>query len=99
LSVIKPLFSRVLIERELAAVTGILLLPSTKKRLASLRGTVHAVGPEVTAVKPGDVVLLGRYAGTWIDEDGSVMPDGFEEDNDRAKYFICQDEEILAVIE
>jgi co-chaperonin GroES (HSP10) len=96
---IRPLFARVLIERELKEAKGILLLPTTQKRLASHVGKVLAVGPNADpSILVGARVLLGKYSGTWVDEDGTPMPDGYEEENTKARFFICQDEDILAVL-
>ncbi|HPD64429.1 MAG TPA: co-chaperone GroES [Bacteroidia bacterium] len=87
---IKPLADRVLIEPAQAEQTtksGI-IIPDTAKEKPQ-KGTVIAVGPgtkdEPTTVKPGDVVLYGKYAGTEIKIDG----------ND---YLIMRESDILAII-
>lgn len=68
---IQPLADRVLIEpmaAEEVTKSGIIIPDSAKEK--PLRGTVVAVGPgtkdEEMTLKPGDVVLFGKYAGTEI---------------------------------
>lgn len=88
---IKPLADRVLIKptaAEEVTVSGIIIPDSAKEK--PLKGEVLATGngtkDEEMAVKAGDTVLYGKYAGTEIDVDGE-------------KYLIMRQADILAVIE
>lgn len=87
---IKPLADRVLIEpapAEQTTKSGI-IIPDTAKEKPQ-KGTVVAVGPgtkdEPTTVKPGDIVLYGKYAGTEIKIEGK-------------DYLIMRESDILAII-
>ncbi len=93
---IKPLSDRVLIKRLDAAETtpGGIVLPDTAKEKPQ-RGEVIAVGcgkrledgtRHTLSVKPGDVVLFGKYAGTEIKVDGN-------------KHTIMKESELLGLIE
>lgn len=87
----KPLFARVLIEREvIEQTTSGIILPNAKKHSKST-GTVIAVGPTVEGVKVGDKVVFGRHAGAWLDQSS--------QDKDDGTLFICQDEDILCIVE
>jgi len=92
---IKPLMDRVLIKMEEAEETtksGILLAGSAKEKPQV--ASVLAVGPggivdgkeTVVYVKPGDKVIVGKYAGTEIKFDGE-------------EYTIVRQSDILAVVE
>ena len=105
----EPKFGRVLIEREIKdKTTGGIILPDAK-RYASAKGKIIALGEtagwtdapsgngeinHIQTLKIGDNVIFGRYSGTWLDasytDKGDVKDDG--------KLFICQDQDILAVI-
>lgn len=90
---ITPLFNRVLMEREkLEKVGGIIIPDDIKKKHATLKCKVVAVGEDVEAVKPGDVVLIGQYAGAWINIDGKVGGE-FEDE-----LYICEDGDVLAIL-
>lgn len=72
---IQPLHDRVIVrpaEAETKTAGGI-IIPDTAKEKPQ-RGTVIAAGPgkkdEPMTVKPGDVVLYSKYAGTEINVDG-----------------------------
>ena len=87
---IKPLADRILIEpkeAETKTASG-LFIPDTAKEKPQ-EGTVIAVGAgkkdEPMEVKPGDVVLYGKYAGTEINVEGKV-------------YMMMRQSDILAVI-
>lgn len=84
----RPLFARVLIEREsLQQKTRILIPETAAKRNAPAIGTVVAVGPTADkSIEVGARVVFGRHAGDEI------------EVGDK-KLWITQDEDILAVIE
>ena len=89
---IKPLFARVLIEREVEEITkgGIIIPDDAKKRHAPTRGKIIAIGDNVDpSLKVGQTVVFGMYSGAWLD------PKHTKAEND---LFICQDEDILAVI-
>lgn len=87
---VRPLADRVLIEPAPAEekTAGGIIIPDTAKEKPQ-RGKVIAVGPgkkdEPTTVKPGDVVLYGKYAGTEISIDGK-------------DYLIMRESDILAII-
>jgi chaperonin GroES len=87
---IKPLADRVIVEPSAAEekTAGGIIIPDTAKEKPS-KGTVLAVGPGTTdnpmTVKPGDVVLYGKYAGTEISY----------EDHD---YLIMRESDIVAII-
>lgn len=84
----RPLFARVLIEREtLQAKTRILIPENAAKRNAPAKGIVTAVGPTADeSIAVGARVIFGRHAGDEIEVDGKTL-------------FICQDEDVLVVIE
>ena len=93
---IKPLGNRVLVERVEAETktAGGLFLPDSAKEKPS-KGEVVACGPgKMTAdgnrvamdVKPGDVVLFAKFAGTEIKLDGE-------------EYKIVRQSDILAIVE
>lgn len=93
----KPLFARVLLEREKLSKVGDIIIPEqAQKRHATLKCRVIAVGPAVDdSVKKlvGKWVLLGRHAGDWINEQGDPVAK-----DDAREYYICQDEDILAEV-
>ena len=86
---VKPLGDRVLVrpEDEEEQVKGGIIIPDTAKEKPQ-RGKVVAVGDGKTddsgkkiklSVKPGNVVLYGKYSGTEVrldDEDHLIMPEG-----------------------
>ena len=87
---IKPLADRVLIEPQEAqtkTASGI-FIPDTAKEKPQ-QGKVVAVGPgkkdEPMEVKPGDVVLYGKYAGTEVTVEDK-------------KYLIVKQSDILAIL-
>ena len=87
---IKPLADRVLVqpmEAESKTASG-LIIPDTAKEKPQ-KGTVVAAGTgtkdEEMQVKPGDVVLYGKYAGTELNVDGT-------------DYLMMRQSDILAVI-
>ena len=87
---IKPLADRVLVEpaeAESKTASGI-IIPDTAKEKPQ-RGKVVAVGngkkDEPMTVKPGDVVLYGKYSGTEIQVDGK-------------DYLIMKEADIYAIV-
>lgn len=93
----EPLFARVLIWRDLEAKTkGGIILPNAKRHAASV-GTVKAVGPTCDpSIQVGMRVVFGKYAGTWLDENGSQLN---QEDAEATKgWFVCADEDIILVV-
>ena len=72
---IKPLADRVLVEASSAEekTAGGLIIPDTAKEKPQ-QGVIVAVGPGTSdqkmTVKPGDVVLYGKYSGTEITYEG-----------------------------
>lgn len=105
----QPKFGRVLIKREIREKTagGIILPENAAKRHAPCKGVIVALGETagwtetysedseiieriaVQTLRVGQTVLFGRHAGAWLD--------GTEEKDDGTLY-ICQDQDILAVI-
>jgi len=87
---VKPLADRVLIEPKEAETktAGGLFIPETAKEKPQ-EGKVLAVGKgkkdEPMALKAGDKVLYGKYAGTEINIDGK-------------SYMIMRQSDILAII-
>ncbi len=93
---VKPLEDRVLvkpIEKETKTESGIFLPESAKEK--PMQGTVVAVGPGKLldngervkpAVKKGDVVVYGKYAGTEIEIKN-------------VQHLIVRESELLGVIE
>lgn len=75
---VKPLADRVLVEPAPAETktSGGIIIPDTAKE-KPMRGKVVAVGSgkpdEPMTVKPGDMVLYGKYAGTEINVDGEDL--------------------------
>lgn len=88
----RPLFGRVLIEREIKQKTsGGIILPDAQRH-AKLTGKVIAVGPTVDeTIKPGMQVVFGAHAGKWLDASYDMTANA----KDDAPYFICQDEDLL----
>jgi len=91
----KPLHDRVVLKRieETQTVKGGIIIPDTAKE-KPMEGEVISVGPgkimtdgkrSPLDVKPGDRVLIGKYAGTEIKIDDE-------------EYVIMREEEILAVL-
>lgn len=107
----RPLFGRVLLERKTLKKVGSIIIPeSESKRQAVCKGKVIALGETagwtrvfnefgeekmVRSVNVGDEVSFGRHAGTWLDSSYGVA----DNTKDDAPYFLCQDEDLLAVIE
>lgn len=93
----EPLFARVLIWRDVhEKTTGGIILPNAKRHAPS-RGVVMAVGPTCDqSITVGMEVVFGKYAGTWLDENGSQLdPDKIECSKG---WFVCADEDIICVV-
>lgn len=97
MTTIRPLFDRVLVKRneEPKKTASGLFLPETASKEKPVEGTILAVGNgrkdkdgklQPLAVKAGDKVVFGKYAGTEIKLDGE----------DR---LILREDDILGVIE
>lgn len=93
---VKPLGDRVLVRRteEENRSKGGIIIPDTAKE-KPMKGTVSAVGPgEKTkegdrrpmAVKEGDAIIFGKYAGTEIKIEGE-------------EYILIKENEILAIVD
>ena len=92
----KPLYDRVLVKRveeEARSAGGIIIPDSAKEK--PLRGRVLAVGAgklqddgklRPLAVKDGDIVLFGKYAGTEIKMNGE-------------EQIILREDDILGIVE
>ena len=80
---IRPLHDRVVIRRMEAETTsaGGIVIPDTASKDKPIQGQVIAVGPGKThdgktialAVKAGDKVLFGKYAGTEVKVEGEDL--------------------------
>ena len=87
---IKPLADRVLVEPAALEekTAGGIIIPDTVKEKPQ-KGTVVAAGPgkkdEPMTVKPGDVVLYGKYSGTEISVEGK-------------DYLMMRESDILAIV-
>ena len=83
---LRPLFARVLLERERIKTT--LIIPQiAERRNAPTQGKVIARGPTADESIPiGATVLFGKFAGDWL-KDGD------------SEVYVCQDEDIIAVVE
>lgn len=92
---LKPLQDRVLVKRveeETTTKGGIIIPDSAKEK--PIRGEIVAVGPGKyddgdlikLSVKPGDLVLFNKYAGTEIKVDGEDL-------------LVMREDDILAIIE
>ena len=92
---VKPLYDRILVKRIDAGETvrGGIIIPDTAKE-KPMEGQVIAIGSgriqddgKVTAlqVKPGDRVLIGKYAGTEIKLDG-------------VEHVIVREDEVLGIL-
>jgi len=93
---VKPLNDRVLVQRveEMQVTKGGIFIPDTAKE-KPVEGKIIAVGPGKVneqgnriplAVKAGDRVLFGRYAGSEIKIEGE-------------EYLMMREEDILAIVE
>jgi len=89
-----PLFARVLIKREIEEKRGSIILPDAKRH-ARCEGIIIAKGPTADeSIKIGQKAIFGRHAGAWLD---ATYTKGAE--NDDGTLFICQDEDLLAIVE
>lgn len=96
MAALRPLFARVLLAREkFEKVGGIIIPDDAQKRHATTKCNVIATGPTCDeSIQIGMSVLIGKYAGDWINVDGKAvaLPDD-------AEFYIVQDEDILAIVE
>lgn len=101
----KPLFARVLIEREIdKGKNGIIVPDAIAKRHARCEGKIIAMGPTADkTIQVGMRAIFGRHSGVWLDNTYSLAknPQGQigTKDNDDGTLFLCQDEDLLAIIE
>lgn len=101
----KPLFGRVIIERVIETKRGSVLIPEhLAKRHSRSEGVVVAKGPAADeSIQVGQHVIFGKHAGTWLDNTYSpaTTPQGQAglKDNGDGTLFLCQDEDILAIVE
>ena len=101
-SKLQPKFARVLIRRErFASKTGGIIIPSDiAKRNAPSKGVVVAVGPACDEqIRPGMTVIMGQYAGAWINAEGALIPrEDMKGEAEDFEFFVCQDEDIIAEV-
>lgn len=90
-----PKFARVILRREKFASKSSIIIPGdAAKRNAPTRAVVVAVGPTADkSIQPGMTVILGQYAGAWINAEGKTVVS--PED---AEFFVCLDEDIIAEV-
>ena len=93
---IKPLFARVLLQRDKVSKIGhIYIPPSGEKRHAAWKCQVIAKGPDADEqIRIGSWVIVGEYAGQWINANGKPVAQP-----DDAEFYICQDEDILVELQ
>jgi len=103
----KPKFGRVLIEREVEEKTKGGIIIANAQKYSRCEGIIVALGETagwtetyvngeqvpVQTLKIGDKVIFGKHSGAWLD---ATYANGVE--NDDGKLFICQDADILCVI-
>lgn len=65
-----------------------LLIPDNVRKPPST-GTVLEIGPKVTFVKPGDLVVFSRYAGMSLENEESLQ---------ESDYIVLDEDEILTKI-
>ena len=85
---LKPLFARVIVEREVLKSKNLIIPIAAEKKNAPAIGKIIAVGPTVAeSVKSllGKTVIFGMYAGDWF------------KDGDRDVY-VLMDEDIIAEV-
>lgn len=93
---LKPLHDRIIVKREEEEerTAGGILIPDTAKE-KPIRGVIAAVGAgkildngdiRALAVKVGDKVLFGKYAGTEVKIDGEEL-------------LVMREEDIMAIVE
>lgn len=93
---LRPLYDRLIVRREEDETrsAGGIVIPDTAKE-KPIRGTVLSVGPgklldngdvRALAVKTGDKVLFGKYAGTEVKIDNEDL-------------LVLREEDIMAVVE
>lgn len=96
---LRPVFDRVLLRREKPQKMGSILIPEDiAKKHAPNKGEIVAVGPSSDpTIQVGQSYIFGAYAGTWINEKGTPLPqsDGSGED---AEYYVCQDTDLIAEV-
>jgi len=94
----RPVFNRVLIEREIQEKIGSILIPESQhRRKSEASGIIVAVGPTVDdSLKDciGKKVIFGKNAGAWLDEAINAKTKEVE-----GKYYICADDDILCIVE
>lgn len=95
---LRPQFARALLRRARLTKVGKIIIPdSSQQRLASTLCTVVEMGPNCQLkLRPGTEVLIGQYAGAWMNKDGLV---GQFTDTDLEEFYICQEDDILATRE
>ena len=83
---IRPLFDTVIIdpEKEVSENSAGVILPISVKDVPQ-RGTVMAIGGQVTEFKKGDTVLYARYSENKLDISGS-------------NYLIMRESDIFAIV-
>lgn len=62
-----PKFAFVVLEREKLVSSGGIIIPeNVQKTNAKQQGRVVAVGPSVTDVALGELVIFGQFSGSWF---------------------------------
>lgn len=68
----KPTKDRVLVTDEREQLSDTIVIPEASKERA-WAATVIRVGPKNKDVKPGDKVIVGKFGGNELDEDGKKL--------------------------
>lgn len=92
---LKPFFARVLLRREKFAKSGSIIIPDeAQKRHAMTKCEVVATGQNCDpSIQEGMTVLIGQYAGTWLNADGKAVAGP-----DDAEFYLCADEDLLCEV-
>jgi len=85
---IVPLFSRLIIKKKEVKQVGLIIVPHNAKSMETSEGEIVAIGGEVDALKVGEYVIYGKYAGAPIEIDGNA-----------GKYVIMNQEDVIAKVE
>lgn len=85
---IKPLFSRIIIKKKKITQIGLIILPANAKSMETSEGEIAAIGDEVSALKVGDYVIYGKYAGAKM-----------EIKDDVNEYVVLNEEDVIAIVE
>jgi len=100
---LQPCYARILLQREKQEKVGSILIPDeAKKRHATTRCQIigmgptadrdHPEGPKINGLEEGMTVIIGKYAGDWINTEGKMVTNAED-----AEYYVIQDVDVLAI--